>query len=292
MPIVNRRDLLRALSMTIPSIALAQSDKALRISLAEWSVHRAIQSQKMTNLDFPRYASELGIEGLEFVNALWGAPTQGYIGRLRTAMKQTGTRCVMIMCDDEGMMGHSSPTVRKKTVDNHRKWIDYCAELGGHSIRTNMHSDITPKTAAEVETVLGYCADSFASLADYARMVGLNVLIENHWGLSSDPDAIVALMKKVNKANFGTLPDFGNFPKEVDRYDAVKKMMPYAKGVSFKCYDFGADGKESAIDMDRMMKIVAEAGYKGFVGIEYEGKRLSELEGAKAGKKFLDKYAA
>jgi sugar phosphate isomerase/epimerase len=131
--------------------------------------------------------------------------------------------------------------------------------------------------------VLGYCADSFASLADYARMVGLNVLIENHWGLSSDPDAIVALMKKVGKSNFGTLPDFGNFPQEVDRYEAVKKMMPYAKGVSFKCYDFGADGKETTIDMDRMMKIVAEAGYKGFVGIEYEGKRLSELEGAEGG---------
>jgi sugar phosphate isomerase/epimerase len=291
MPIVNRRDLLRALSMTLPSIALAQSDKALRISLAEWSVHRAIQQQKMTNLDFPRYASELGIEGLEFVNALWAAPTQGYISRLRTAMKQTGTRCVLIMCDDEGMMGHSSSTVRKKTVDNHRKWIDYCAELGGHSIRTNMHSDITPKTVADKETVLGYCADSFASLADYARMVGLNVLIENHWGLSSDPDAIVALMKKVGKANFGTLPDFGNFPPDVDRYEAVKKMMPYAKGVSFKCNDFGPDGKETNVDMDRMMKIVQDAGYKGFVGIEYEGKRLSELDGVKAGKKFLDKYA-
>jgi sugar phosphate isomerase/epimerase len=99
-------------------------------------------------------------------------------------------------------------------------------------------------------------------------------------------------MKKVGKSNFGTLPDFGNFGPDVDRYEAVKKMMPYAKGVSFKCYDFGADGKETSIDMDRMMKIVQEAGYKGFVGIEYEGKRLSELEGAQAGKKFLDKYAA
>jgi sugar phosphate isomerase/epimerase len=292
MPVVNRRDLLRALSMTLPSITLAKSDKALRISLAEWSVHRAIQAQRMTNLDFPRTASELGIEGLEFVNTLWGAPTQGYIGRLRTAMKQTGTRCVLIMCDDEGMMGHSSLVVRKKTVDNHRKWVDYCAELGGHSIRANMHSDITPKTAAERDAVLGYCAESFASLADYARMAGLHVLIENHWGLSSDPDAIVALMKKVGKSNFGTLPDLGNFPQEVDRYEAVKKMMPYARGVSFKCYDFGTDGKETTIDMDRMMKIVQEAGYKGFVGIEYEGKRVSELEGAQAGKKFLDKYAA
>ena len=292
MPVVNRRDLLRALSMAVPSLALGESGKPLRISLAEWSVHRAIMGLKMTNLDFPRHARELGIEGLEFVNGLWGAPTQGYLARLKTAMKQTGTRCVLIMCDDEGQMGHSSKEVRRKTVDNHKKWIDYSAELGGHSIRTNMHSDVTPKTPGERETVLDYCADSFAALADYAKGAGLNVLIENHWGLSSDPDAIVALMKKVNQPNFGTLPDFGNFPKEVDRYEAVKKMMPYARGVSFKCYDFGADGKETAIDMDRLMKIVQDAGYRGFVGIEYEGNRLSELEGVKAGKRFLDQYAA
>jgi sugar phosphate isomerase/epimerase len=292
MPVVNRRDMLRALSMAVPSFALGESAKPLRISLAEWSVHRAIMGLKMTNLDFPRYARELGIEGLEFVNGLWGAPTQGYLARLKTAMKQTGTRCVLIMCDDEGQMGHSSKEVRRKSVDNHKKWVDYSAELGGHSIRANMHSDVTPKTPGERETVLDYCADSFATLADYAKGAGLNVLIENHWGLSSDPDAIVALMKKVNKPNFGTLPDFGNFPKEVERYEAVRKMMPYAKGVSFKCYDFGADGKETTIDMDRLMKIVQDAGYRGSVGIEYEGNRLSELEGVKAGKRFLDQYAA
>jgi sugar phosphate isomerase/epimerase len=223
---------------------------------------------------------------------LWGAPTQGYLARLKTAMKQTGTRCVLIMCDDEGQLGHSSKEVRRKSVDNHKKWVDYSAELGGHAIRTNMHSDITPKTPGERETVLDCCAESFAALADYAKGAGLNVLIENHWGLSSDPDAIVALMKKVNKPNFGTLPDFGNFPKEVERYEAVRKMMPYAKGVSFKCYDFGADGKETTIDMDRLMKIVQDAGYRGSVGIEYEGNRLSELEGVKAGKRFLDQYAA
>jgi sugar phosphate isomerase/epimerase len=196
------------------------------------------------------------------------------------------------MCDDEGQMGHSSKEVRRKSVDNHKKWVDYSAELGGHSIRANMHSDVTPKTPGERETVLDYCAESFAALADYAKGAGQNVLIENHWGLSSDPDAIVALMKKVNQPNFGALPDFGNFPKEVERYEAVRKMMPYAKGVSFKCYDFGADGKETTIDMDRLMKIVQDAGYRGFVGIEYEGNRLSELEGVKAGKRFLDQYAA
>jgi sugar phosphate isomerase/epimerase len=292
MPVVNRRDMLRALSMAAPAFALGENAKPLRISLAEWSVHRAIMGLKMTHLDFPRYAREAGIEGLEFAGGLWGAPTQGYLARLKTAMKQTGTRCVLITCDDEGQMGHSSKEVRRKTVDNHKKWVDYCAELGGHSIRANMHSDLTPRTPAERETVLDWCADSFAVLAEIARGAGLDVLIENHWGLSSDPDAIAALIRKVNQPNFGTLPDFGNFPQGVDRYEAVRKMMLYAKGVSFKCYDFSPEGKETTIDLDRMMKIVLDAGYRGFVGIEYDGNRLSEHEGVKAGKRFLDQYAA
>jgi sugar phosphate isomerase/epimerase len=147
-----------------------------------------------------------------------------------------------------------------------------------------------PHTGAEKDAVLGYCAESFAALADYARLAGINVLIENHWGLSSDPAAIVKLVQQVGKTNFGTLPDFGNFPMDVDRYAAVKEMMPFGKGVSFKCYDF-ADGKETSIYIDRMLKIVIEAGYHGFVGIEYEGNRLSELEGARAGKVLLDRYA-
>ncbi|MGO9240909.1 MAG: sugar phosphate isomerase/epimerase family protein [Bryobacteraceae bacterium] len=292
MPVVNRRDMLRALSMAAPAFALGESGKPLRIALEETSVRRAIAGLKMTHLDFPRYAREAGIEGLEFANTLWGAPTQGYMARLKTAMKQTGTRCVLILCDDEGPMGHSSKEVRRKAVDNHRKWVDYCAELGGQSIRANMHSDVTPKTPGEREAVLDYCAESFAALSEYARGAGLNVLVENDWGLASDADAIVALIKKVNQPNFGTLPDFGNFPRAAERYEAVRKMMPYAKGVSFKCYDFSPEGKETTIDMERMMKIVVDAGYRGFVGIEYAGHRLSEHEGVKAGKRFLDQYAA
>lgn len=276
--------------MAAPALAF-QGEKKLKVSLAEWSVHRAIQSGKMTNLQFPKFARDNNIEGLEFVNGLWGSPTAGYIQRLKRNMASTNTKCVLIMCDDEGMLGHSVKEQRMKAVRNHHKWVDYTAELGGHAIRVNMHSDKEAKTPAEVDALLGYCADSFTSLCEYAGKQNINVIIENHWGVSSDPDAIISLMKKVNLKNFGTLPDFGNFPKEINAYDAVKKMMPYAKGVSFKCWEFGPDGKETTLDMDRMMKIVEEAGYRGYVGIEYEGKG-DEFEGVKAARKFLDKYAA
>jgi L-ribulose-5-phosphate 3-epimerase len=278
----------------LPPIASAQAGGAkFRISLAEWSIHRAIFAHMVTNLDFPRIAREqFGIEGLEFVNQLWEAPTQDYVGRLKGNMAQSGTRGVLLMCDGEGFMGHSDRAARLKAADNHRKWVDIAAELGCHSIRTNMYPDKQPATPAEVDAFIGYCAESFTRLCGYAKAAGINVIIENHGGVSSDPDVVVRLMKTVNLPNFGTLPDFGNFPKQIDRYDAVAKLMPYAKGVSFKCYDFGPDGKEKTFDMDRMMKVVLDSGYRNWIGIEYEGDRLTEFEGVQAGKRYLDKLLA
>lgn len=268
----------------------AAAGEKFRISLAEWSLHRAIRSRLITNLDFPRIAREqFGIQGLEFVNGLWEAPTDSYLQRLKKNMRQTGTTGVLIMCDGEGPMGHPDKAVRMKAARNHHKWVDYAAELGCHSIRANMRSGgKEPETAAAIDELLKRCAESFSALCEYAEKANINVLIENHGGPSSDPDVLVRLMKMVNKPNFGTLPDFGNFPKEINRYEAVRKLMPYAKGVSFKCYDFTPEAKETTIDMDRMMKIVFEAGYHGWVGIEYEGRRLTEFEGIQAAKRYLD----
>jgi sugar phosphate isomerase/epimerase len=207
-------------------------------------------------------------------------------------MKDTGTQGVLIMCDGEGMMGHSDRAVRMKAAANHRKWVDFAAELGCHSIRTNMYPDKNPTTPGEIDAFLRYCAESFTNLCEYARPLNLNVIVENHGGISSNPEVVVRLMKAVDLPNFGVLPDFGNFPTGIDRYEAVRKLMPYARGVSFKCYDFNSDDRETTIDMDRMMKIVLEAGYHNWVGIEFEGNRLTEFEGVQAAKSFLDRLLA
>lgn len=288
---MNRRDLLRTLPLSLLAApSPAQPAPQFRISLAEWSFHRAIQSRLMTNLDFPRIARQhYGIEGLEFVNGLWESPTEGYLRRLQKNMNDQGCKGVLIMCDDEGAMGHSEKAARMKAAENHYKWADFAAQLGCHSIRCNMHSDKEPSTPAEIGALIERCAESFTRLCEYGKSHGINIIIENHGGLSSDPDILVRLMKMVNLPNFGLLPDFGNFYGQIDRYDAVRKMMPYAKGVSFKCYDFGPDGKESRWDDDRLMKIVAEAGYHNWVGIEYEGTKIPEFEGVLAGKMYLDK---
>ncbi len=294
---MTRRQLL-ALSASLGSLtplARAQNGK-YRISLAQWSLHRAIRSRLMTNLDFPQVAREqFGIGGLEFVNQLWEAPTQSYLQRLRANMKKFNTEGVLIMCDGEGAMGHTDRAERLKSADAHRKWVDYAAELGCKAIRMNMYSNEEAKTDADVTALLERCRESFTRICEYAAPQGINICIENHGGVSSNPDVLVRLMKMVNLPNFGTLPDFGNFPKGVDKYDAVAKLMPYAKGVSFKCHDFGPDGKETQMDMDRMMGIVTAAGFgkqgSNWVGIEYEGQRLSEFQGIQAAKRFLDRYS-
>jgi L-ribulose-5-phosphate 3-epimerase len=295
---MNRRELLSIGAATAAQTAFAQAPAKpaavpkLTISLAEWSLHRAIQSRLMSNLDFPRVAREqFGIEGLEFVNQLWEAPTADYVRRLKRNMESTGTKCVLIMCDGEGFMGSPDRAERLAAADNHRKWVDITAELGGHSIRTNMYpGQKQPATPAEIEDFLARCAESFARLCDYAGPRKINVIIENHGGVSSDPDVVVGLMKKANINVLGTLPDFGNFPPAIDKYSAVEKLMPYAKGVSFKCHDFDASGRETQTDMDRMMAIVKKAKYSGWVGIEYEGRRLTEYEGIAAAKRYLDKH--
>jgi L-ribulose-5-phosphate 3-epimerase len=287
---MNRRAF--ASSLLAPLLASAQQPKWFQISLAEWSVHKAIHGGTLKNLEFPQLARDkYGIEGLEFVNTLWGVPTQGYLQRLKHNMNSTGTKGVLIMCDDEGMMGHSVKADRMKAARNHYKWVDYAAELGCKAIRTNMYPDKEPKGDAAIVEYLKCCAESFNDLVAYGAKAGVNVIIENHGGLSSDPEILVRLMKLVSKPTFGLLPDFGNFYGATDRYDAVTKMMPYAKGVSFKCWDFGPDGKETKMDIPRLMKIVKDAGYRGYVGIEYEGERMAEYDGIAAGKKLLETIA-
>jgi L-ribulose-5-phosphate 3-epimerase len=262
-----------------------------KTSLAEWSLHRALRAKKVDNLDFPKIAREqFGIEGVEFVNQFFKdkAHDSAYLKDLKSRANDVGVTCVLIMIDGEGDLSARDEARRDRAVENHKKWVDAAAALGCHAIRINTGEHYSP-------TDVGGVAEACGKLADYGQQHRIAVICENHGGPSSNPDALIAVMKAVNKPNFGTLPDFGNFPTEgrggrytIDIYDAIARMMPYAKGVSAKSYDFDASGKETKLDYARILKIVTDAGYHGFVGIEYEGDRLSEPEGIQATKRLLE----
>jgi sugar phosphate isomerase/epimerase len=267
--------------------------KDFKISLAEWSLHRALFGRagtKLDNLDFPVVArKDYGIEAVEYVNQFFKdkAQDEKYLTELKKRCDDNGVKSLLIMCDGEGALGDADEAKRKKAVENHHRWVDAAKFLGCHSIRVNAQS------SGSFDEQMDRAADGLARLTEYGAKHDINVIVENHGGLSSNGAWLAAVMKKVNMSRCGTLPDFGNFRvsqnEEYDRYKGIAELMPFAKGVSAKSHDFDDAGNEIHTDFFRMMKIVLDSGYSGYVDIEYEGSKLSEPDGIRATKKLLER---
>jgi sugar phosphate isomerase/epimerase len=211
---------------------------------------------------------------------------------MRRTADRLEVKIPLIMVDAEGSLGASDAAARKRAVRDHFKWVYIASDLGCHSIRVNWAGAErgAERDPAIAKAFIDRSVDAFGELVAMGQQNEINIIIENHGGPSSYPDLLVQLMKAVGSPRLGTLPDFGNFPSDVDRYEAVDKMMPFAKAVSAKCYDFGEDGNETTIDFERMLQIcVDQHGYHGFIGIEFEGRRLSERDGIRAARDLLIK---
>lgn len=261
------------------------------ISLAEWSLHRTLQSGKLRNLDFPEEARRLGFSGVEYVNAFFKAHAKdkGYLSELRRRCDQAGVQSLLIMCDGEGFLGDPDNAKRTQAIENHRKWIDAASFLGCHSIRVNARSH------GEREEQQHLAADGLRRLTELGAAEGIQVIVENHGGWSSDGQWLASVMREVDHPMCGTLPDFGNFMVDdvaYDRYEGVEQMMPFAKAVSAKSHDFSEDGEEQHTDYQRMLRIVFEAGYQSWIGVEYEGGSMSEEDGILATKRLIEKVRA
>jgi L-ribulose-5-phosphate 3-epimerase len=254
------------------------------ISLAQWSLHRTLQEGKLDNLDFPKAAKEeYGIDAVEYVNAFFKKKGDAaYDRELRKRCDDLGVKSVLIMCDGEGALGDPDEKKRLQAVANHRKWIESAKALGCHSIRVNAQAEGSRDEQTD------RAADGLRRLCELADPYDINVIVENHGGLSSHGDWLAGVMKKVGHKRVGTLPDFGNF-YEYDRYQGVQDLMPFAKGVSAKSHEFDEAGNETKTDYRRMLKIVMDAKYHGYIGIEYEGGKHSESDGIKLTKKLLEK---
>lgn len=259
------------------------------ISLAQWSYHRAVHSGAMTVLDFPQVAlRHHAIDAVEYVSTLFPRrDLASECAELRRRCDDLAVHSLLIMVDAEGALGDPDAEARAAAVDNHRKWLEAARALGCHSIRVNAESRGSPQEQERL------AADGLRALCELADPYNLNVIVENHWGLSSTSPWLMQVMRRVDHPRIGTLPDFGNFdPKIQNRYDAVRDMMPLARAVSAKSNDFNERGDESTTDYLRMMRIVIDAGYRGHVGIEYEGSRLLERDGVDATKRLLERVRA
>ncbi|MEZ0608090.1 sugar phosphate isomerase/epimerase family protein [Fibrella sp. WM1] len=313
-------------SRSIAATTAAADTSALRfeISLAEFSFAPELMGGKMTNMEFPAKAkNDFGINVLEYVSMFFGDKhtDQTYLNELKKRCDDLGMKNNLIMVDGPNIADLDAAK-RAKAVEWHYRWVDAAKFLGCSAIRVNLGD--TSKAISGVaddpaDEAAKSAADGYHKLLEFAAKQKMNVIVENHFGNSTDIDWLVGVMKQVNMPNAGLLPDFGNFcrqrtqPKtndikgimdtkciqEYDRYEGVKKMMPYAKGISAKTHKFDANGNEVETDFRRMFKIIKDAGFNGYVGIEYEGGLmnaynptggyLSSTDGVKATKTLLER---
>lgn len=307
-----------AAASTLPAWNYEDKKPLFEISLAEFSLAGSLYAGKLKNMDFPAKAkNDFGISAVEYVSGFFEGKVkeQSYLKELKQRTDDLGVRNVLIMVDAEGDLGASDAAKRQQAVENHYKWIDAAKFLGCHSIRINMDGDGTP------EEIMKAGVEGYNKLLEYAKKLKINVIIENHITVSTNPDWLATLLKQVNNPYAGSLPDFGNFTErekmteltleafmkakvlhEYDKYDGVKKLMPFAKGVSAKTHTFDAAGNCTDVDFNRMMSIVKQGltkNFKGFIGIEYEGafmkmmgvpgEYLDEDAGIRATKALLEK---
>ncbi len=297
--LVDRRDFIKRTAQTAATIGavaiageplIAASKQIFKISLAQWSLHKALFAKELDNLDFAKTAKlDYGISAVEYVNQFFKdkAKDQNYLREMLKRTRDLGVENRLIMCDDEGDLGDPDNAGRQQAVENHYKWVDAAKFLGCKMIRVNAES------RGSYDEQMKLAADGLRKLVEYGAKNKIAVVVENHGGLSSNGEWLSGVMKLVNHPMCGTLPDFGNFEvskdQEYDRYKGVTEMMPFAKAVSAKSHDFDERGEEIHTDYRRMMKIVLDAGYNSFLGIEYEGEKMSERDGIRATKKLLEK---
>jgi sugar phosphate isomerase/epimerase len=311
-PVTTRRTFLQnsALTagalLTAPLLNAMQTPK-LHLSLAQWSLHRALEAGTLNNLDFPALAKNTyGFDAVEYVNGFFGgkqmnfkdaAKSTDYLNQLLKRSKDAGVVNHLIMVDNEGYLALPDDSQRIPAVDNHKKWIEAAKFLGCKTVRVNLHGE--GKTADKLTASV----DSLSRLGEFARPMNINVVVENHGSDSSNGEWLVKVMKQVNKVNVGMLPDFGNFcmshpwgstqegcENAYDRYKGVEETLPFAKGVSAKSYDFDAAGEQPLIDYKRLLGIVKKSGFNGYIGVEFEGNTQSEDSGIRNTVALIKKY--
>ncbi len=295
MPRITRRTFLFDAALSAAAVGISARDvfggaqaaaaPLFKISLAQWSLHKALLAKELDHLDFARIAKkDFGIEAIEYVNTFFKdrARDAAYLAEMNRRASGEGVYQHLVMCDGEGRLGDPDPAKRREAVENHCKWVEAAKTLGCASIRVNAASE------GPFEEQQRLASDGLRRLCEFADSPGINVIVENHGGLSSHGDWLAGVMKMVDHRRCGTLPDFGNF-YEYDRYRGVAELMPFARAVSAKTHDFDAAGNETTKDYRRLMQIVVGAGYRSWVGIEYEGERLPEREGISATLRLLER---
>ncbi len=252
------------------------------LSLATWSLNRLLRNtdKPIVYLDVPAMVRQhFGIEALELNNVFFAARDGDYLRKLVAAAEKAGVRLLNIAVDEQGDLSSADPSARELGLERYGAWIPIAAEMGIGAIRANSGGRaVADKPAGDPARVAAEqaCIDSLRHLCDIGKKHGVAILVENHWGLSADPGSLARVVAAVRQSHgndaAGTLVDWGNWPQHIDRWDALRQVFPYAMAVHAKVNDIDENLNHPSFDHARCLQITREAGYDGWLGIEYEGK--------------------
>jgi sugar phosphate isomerase/epimerase len=311
------------LASFLPSIGRTEEqskDLPFKLALSQFSLASQFWTKQLDPLDFPqKTVSTLGIKGMDYCSMFFAdkAKDSNWLRELKKRSSDAGAYNLRIMVDlaGAGALGDLSDTIRLKAVEAHYPWIDAAAELGCPMIRVNVEGEGNPDDVAKA------AVNSLGRLIEYGSKSHVDVIVENHIGISCNAAWLAGVMKQVNSSHCGTLADFGNFCvnrtkpeaqtidaymktkclEEYDRYKGISELMPYAKGVHAKTHLFDADGNDKETDFSKMFRIIKESGFNGWVSVEYEGgvikmykkddQYLDDYAGVLATKKLIEKVA-
>ena len=311
---------------TFQSEILASIFKKNKIDLAlqNYSFAPLLFQNKLDILKFPEMIREkYKINGAEY----WSIAFMGkendtnFIKDLKKRSLDQNVENLIILVDNIDIntmengpsLASSKKNEREKSIDFHKKWIDVASEIGCHSIRVNLRSD-----ESNSDKILDNSSESISKLINHSSSQGVSIVVENHGGITGDADWLVSLMTKINNNYVGTLPDFGSYnfcvkrgelnfegltgecENQYDKYKGVKKLLPFAKGISAKSHEFNSMGEETSTDFSRMMDIISSSTYEGYITIEYEGAMMKMFggkgdyldphDGVQATKSLIKKY--
>jgi sugar phosphate isomerase/epimerase len=246
--------------------AQAALNDRLELSIHQFSLKKLFDEGRLETFAYPDFVKqEFGLTSIEFAvefcAALRADPKEG--AALRDRSKQLGIKHRALLCGAQPALDAPSEMDRQTALEDHLKWAEVAEHLGCEFIRVRASSEGVRNKQ------LAHAAQGIGALCDALGDSPVSVLIENIAGFSRDPDWLVALINRVGPKRVGLIADFGNFDGDI--YAGMQRLLPYAKSICTKSWNFDEEGNETTINFARMMRMIKESSFRGCIAIEYLG---------------------
>ncbi|HEU5022084.1 MAG TPA: sugar phosphate isomerase/epimerase family protein [Bryobacteraceae bacterium] len=273
---MNRRTMLTTLA-AMPAASLLRGQIAppstplshLKPGLVAYSYRTALAAKKMTYDDVIHMASDWGLAGVD-TTVYWLDTSPQNLAKLRRTAFKAGIQ----LYNAGARIRLAQPTKEKQDAEvaEIKKWVDVADAIGASHVR--VFGGPIPKGATQ-EQAIGWAVEVLKRGAEYSGTKGIILGVEDDGGLSATAPPTIAIAKGADTPWAGINADSGNLPK--NGYTEFPTMLPYATSIHFKTMVSDENGKKIPADWPRLLAMIAKSGYRGFVGLEYEGNNPDEI---------------